>query len=167
MYINIETVNEINRGFYVNDKSAFLFHYVHSPEIARDIRESGLMKPSRERPDSLLARMYNSSTKPHINLTDVKPEEGRIKISCETEIGIPEYINYGLELLVEKRRLIRAFEHLERCYQIFSEEPVPVKVVHIRDMRKIDKGYRIHRFIGKNNLPYGFYIPPHQIPKRR
>lgn len=146
----------------VNGKYALMFHYVKDAETARAISESGVLKPVIPDDNSLLYFYGRRFAMPRVNLTDAKPEEGKDVIAAAIYRPVTD-INYGLELLVEKARLRQAFEFLPRAYQIFSHTPVPVKVLRVHNMDRLEARFRmgqaIERYFGHNGLPYAHYVP--------
>ena len=131
-----------------------MFLYVKNAETAGKIAKNGILEPEVE---ETLVQYGSAYCMPHVTLINVKPEEGRKKIALA--LGTSESnVEYCLELIVDGRRVVEGFKYLPNSYQIFSEKPVPVKVVAIRDMDKIGKGFTIRRFTGKNGHPYGFYV---------
>ncbi|MBI2653610.1 hypothetical protein HYX02_02245 [Candidatus Woesearchaeota archaeon] len=144
----------------VNGKYALMFHYAKDAETARAIRESRVLKPVIKDDNSLLYFYDRRFAVSRVNLTDAKPEEGRDVIAAAIHTPVTD-INYGLELLVEKARLERAFEFLPRAYQIFSEEPVPVTVMRVHNIDRLEdrlrRGQAIERYFGHNGLPYAYY----------
>ena len=135
--------------------TAALFHYLRDYDTARKISRDGFFIPSEDE------TLYNfeHNNKPHINLTEVRPEERKQEIQIAT--SIPEGdIKFGLEFLVSTKNLVDS-PYLVRSYRIYSEENVPVRVLRIWNVDKVEQkirsGYKIRRFIGPNGIPYAFY----------
>ena len=147
-----------------NDISyAIMFHYVDDKEKANKIAQDKKLIPNCDLEYTMI-NLYNpDNEKPRINLTDIRPEEGRNSIAAATCLN-PNYINYGLELLVEVDKSVQKIPGLHRAYQIFTEEPIETKILKIRNIdrleRKLVLGYEIHRSIGPKGGVYSFLKPP-------
>ena len=96
-------------------------------------------------------------SRPYVTLTDVPPEEGRNAVAAALLV-VPSDVNYGLELIVERANLVQVFDFLPRAHHIISEQPVPAKVVSIRNMGEIPRT-EITRYLGFNGFPYSFSRP--------
>ena len=137
---------------------ALLYHYVATPQKERAIRESRVLLPNCDDEDSMIAFYTEVYIRPRVNLTSVKPEESRSKIVAATGLTGPELVNYGLELLIPIKGLVQAFEPFRSCYQIFSDQPVPVVVLHTWNMDRV--GLRgIVRYNGNHGIPHACYGP--------
>ena len=120
-----------------------LFHYVATDDIAKSIARSGLMYPSGEDFEDQGWMVNEQYAKPRVNFTAARPEEGRRAVAVATGGFIPEdEINYGLELLVPLELVERYFEHQPRNWQAFTEEPVPIRVLRIWKMDKVEQRTR-------------------------
>lgn len=130
-----------------------MFVYVPDADTTRAISVRSYLDPQIE----LGSMLSGYGRKPFVNLTDVRPEEGRkAVIAARPQTAQP--INYGLEVVVDGRSLKREFWQFPRWFQIFSEEPVPIKVVATREMDKMGRGVRIKRFFDSNGNPHSHYV---------
>lgn len=140
---------------------AHLFHYVKSEERARAIMQQGMLIPHREEGLPLLFPHYDPVMRTRVNVTDVRPEEGRRVIAGAT--GLPEDdIAYGLELLVPASGLVQAVEYLPRAYQMYTQDPVPVKVLRLWNMDRVESRrrrgtQRVHRYA--TPIPHAQWVP--------
>ena len=141
---------------------AVMFRYVDSLEAARTIANEKKLKPNSNHYE--MVSMYNGDyDKARINLTDVRPEEGRMVIEGATFLN-PKNIQYGLELLVEPDKIEQKFHGFPRAYQIFTEDSVDVTILKIWNMdrveRRIGQGYQIHREVRPRGGISSYYIAP-------
>lgn len=141
---------------------AVMFRYVDSLETARAVANEKKLRPDSNHYEMI--SMYNGDyDKPRVNLTDVRPEEGRTVIAGATFLN-PKNIQYGLELLVEPDKIEQKFQGFPRAYQIFTEDPVDVTILKIWNMdrveRRIEQGYQIRRAVGPRGGVSSYYIAP-------
>ena len=141
---------------------AHLFHYVSDEGICRSISESHRLIPGSEDELIVMAEAeYFGYGKNRVNLTNVLPEQGIEYIRAATGLISGQPIHYGLELLIPIDDLHQRFEHLPRAWQIFTNEPVEVRVLrrwHLdRLQSRIKHGAIVHRFKTPDGFPRAHY----------
>jgi hypothetical protein len=116
------------------------FHYTHSIDAARSIARTRVLIPHETRMPSGIGAPCGYC-EPRVNLTTAPPERGTHAILTATGLSVEPA--FGLELLVdtEQHTLRQLFpEQFPSSYQIFTDEPVPVKVTR---MYNVERAYKM------------------------
>ncbi len=136
---------------------AHLFHYRTRACTVTAICKTGRILVDCETIDSMHVMCNEKYLRPRANFTVATPDEGRTTIAAATFLN-PKVINYGLELLIplDKYRVRTEFEHLPRSRQIFSPQPVEVKVLRVWDVDKASRRKMIFVYTSKGiHASYG------------
>jgi hypothetical protein len=139
-------------GAYEDGRFVSMFYYVGNPQIAREIMNSRQLVP--EDGDRRLSELDPRFLGPFVTLTDVRPEEGRAAIAAATDLPVSA-VTHCLEVLIDRDRLVQALPFMPHTYQVFSGDPVPVRVIRDHDVGRIER--RQQRGLGiERALNHGF-----------